>query len=104
MCPGNHESKYDFAGFRHRFDMPVVAPLATGTGTGTGSGPGTSTAQPGANNLWHSYEYGGVYFVAMSTEHDYEVGSEQLKFLDAALARAAAAVEAGDADWIVMYG
>ena len=75
MCPGNHESKYDFAGFRHRFHMPVVAPLATGTGTG--SGPGTSTAQPGANNLWHSYEYGGVYFVAMSTEHDYEVGSEQ---------------------------
>jgi hypothetical protein len=88
VCPGNHEKAYDFAGYRHRFHMPSGAPHTTDESKGT-------------NNLWHTFQYGSVHFVSISTEHDYSVGSEQYTFVEAALASAAASPSK---EWLLVFG
>jgi len=82
VAPGNHENEngYDFDAYQTRFEMP--------------SSSGT--------DLWHSFEQGGVHFIAISTEHDYTAGSEQLEWFAADLAAAAANRE--NVPWIVVYG
>lgn len=81
VCVGNHEHYFNFTGYLHRWRMP---------------GPDQAVSA-----LWHSYDYGPVHFVGMSTEHDYEAGSAQLAFLKADLARANARRHI--TPWIVFY-
>lgn len=45
-----------------------------------------ATYQSSAAQYWHSYVYGPVRFVAVSTEHDFSPGSPQLRWLEATLA------------------
>jgi hypothetical protein len=42
------------------------------------------------NDRWYSYQTGGVYFFSLSSEHDLDLGSEQLDWLEAGLAAAEA--------------
>ncbi|MBJ23817.1 MAG: hypothetical protein CMB64_04030 [Euryarchaeota archaeon] len=84
MAPGNHENEtvygYGFDAYETRFEMP--------------SSSGT--------DFWHSFDYGGVHFVAISTEHPYYEGSEQLQWIKDDLATANA--NRDSVPWIVIYG
>ena len=51
---GNHEGFYNWSAFTHRYTMPV--------------------ANGGSGNFWFSYDFEGVHFASISTEHDYSVG------------------------------
>lgn len=51
----------------------------------------------GASTLWYSFSHGPVFFVMMSTEHDFTTGSEQWSFLNATLA----SVDRQKTPWIV---
>lgn len=42
------------------------------------------------NDRWYSYTTGGVYFFSLSSEHDLDLGSEQLDWLEESLAAAEA--------------
>ncbi len=42
------------------------------------------------NDRWYSYQTGGVLFVSLSTEHDLDLGSEQIDWLESTLAAAEA--------------
>lgn len=78
---GNHESYYNFTSYVARFQMP---------------------AQPGSvGAFWFSFNFGFVHFLSMSTEHDYSVGSDQYKFMEADLA---AARRNKDIRWIIVGG
>lgn len=63
-CVGNHEHYYNFSGYVHRFNMPGIY--------------GYHSYQ---NNLWYSWIYGGIYFLAYSTEHSFDIDSEQYNFI-----------------------
>ncbi|KAJ1434319.1 Metallo-dependent phosphatase-like protein, partial [Ochromonadaceae sp. CCMP2298] len=91
---GNHESDwYDSASYFSNGDsggecgvlttklLPMPAPATT-------------------NKPWWSYEVGMMHFVGMSTEHEYEVGSEQYKWLEADLA----SVDRDITPWIIFGG
>ena len=54
------EHYYNFTAYRSRFNMPAAR-----------SG--------GVHNFWYSIEHGHITFVVFSTEHDYSVGSEQVR-------------------------
>ena len=60
-----------FAGYLNRMKMPVV-----------GSGPNAP--------FYYSFDYGPVHFLSYSSEHDFGEGSEQWKFMQGDLAKAAA--------------
>lgn len=87
VAPGNHEHWFNFSGYRHRFDMP--APLGDAVGDDR-------------RNLWSSYDFGGVHFLAFSTEHlrspDIE---DQLAFVRADLTRANE--NRARVPWIIAY-
>ena len=55
VCPGNHESRYNFSHYRARFNMPNSEET---------------------ENLWYSFDLGPIHFVSYSTESyfDYEKG------------------------------
>ena len=84
MAPGNHENEtaygYGFDAYETRFEMPSNS----------------------NTDLWHSFDYGGVHFVAISTEHPYYEGTEQLQWLKSDLSAADANRES--VPWIVIYG
>jgi len=84
MAPGNHENEtvygYGFDAYETRFEMPSSS----------------------NNDFWHSFDYGGVHFVAISTEHPYHEGTEQLEWLKDDLSTANANREL--VPWIVIYG
>jgi predicted phosphohydrolase len=63
VCPGNHEEAANFTSYKHRFSN------SSGINSGSNS------------NLFYSWEYSNVHFIALSTEHNYKVGSEQLNWL-----------------------
>lgn len=111
--PGNHEAEChspvcfldserrtslgNFSAYRNRFRMPYE--LSGGT-----------------SNMWYSFRYGSVHFVQINTETDYpnapldEYASknggfgDQLGWLEADLAAAAAARAAGQVSWILAAG
>jgi len=67
VAVGNHEHFYNFSAYRTRFSMP---------------GPAAQASE----NLWYSFDYGGVHVAVFSTEHDFEL---QTAWLQADLAKAA---------------
>eukprot|EP00931_Biecheleriopsis_adriatica_P068754 TRINITY_DN42665_c0_g1_i1.p1 TRINITY_DN42665_c0_g1~~TRINITY_DN42665_c0_g1_i1.p1 ORF type:complete len:370 (-),score=56.71 TRINITY_DN42665_c0_g1_i1:16-1125(-) len=77
VAVGNHEHFYNFTGYRTRFSMP-------------GNGPASE-------NLWYSFDFGGIHVAAFSTEHDLELQAEWLK---QDLRQAAA--NRGKVPWIVV--
>ena len=84
MTPGNHENEtvygYDFDAYETRFEMPSDS----------------------NTDLWHSFDYGGVHFIGISTEHPYYEGSDQLQWIKEDLISANANRDA--VPWIVIYG
>ncbi len=42
------------------------------------------------NDRWYSYQTGGVYFFSLSSEHDLDIGSEQIDWFESTLAAAEA--------------
>ena len=49
---------------------------------------------------WHTYIYGPVRFVVVSTEHDFSPGSPQLRWLSVTLE----SVDRNETPWLVVYG
>ncbi len=84
MTPGNHENEtedgFGFDAYETRFE--------------TESSSGT--------DFWHSFDYGGVHFIGISTEHPYYEGTDQLQWIKEDLAAANANRE--NVPWIVIYG
>ena len=84
MTPGNHENEtedgFGFDAYETRFE--------------TQSSSGT--------DFWHSFDYGGVHFIGISTEHPYYEGTDQLQWIKEDLATANANRE--NVHWIVIYG
>jgi len=83
LCPGNHEHYYNFSGYRARFSML-----------------GDGGDEPSINNIYHSFDIGGVHFAAFSTEHDFSTGSVQVQWL----ARDLANVNRSVTPWVVVFG
>lgn len=81
--PGNHEHYFNFTGYKMRFANPGVEPNSI-------------------FNLWSSFDYAGVHFIGFSTEHDFEPGSMQYRWVEADLKKAAA--NRANVPWIIMYG
>eukprot|EP01047_Picozoa_sp_COSAG01_P048798 COSAG01_NODE_4779_length_4745_cov_14.712043_6_plen_143_part_00 len=50
--------------------------------------------------FWHTYVYGPIAFVVVSTEHDFAEGSAQLRWLASTLAK----VDRRATPWLVVYG
>eukprot|EP00466_Bigelowiella_natans_P010132 jgi/Bigna1/82342/fgenesh1_pg.91_\ len=84
VCVGNHEHYYNFSGYLNRFAMPG------------------ETGNYSVDNLWGSYDYGGVHFTHFSTEHSLKPDSDQIAFLEKDLAKAAE--NRASVPWIVVYG
>jgi len=78
--PGNHERLYPFSG--DRYD----------TGTDSGGECGVAYDRrlkmpvPGEDMPWYSFDFGPIHFTTFSTEHPFEPGTEQYKFLEKDLA------------------
>ena len=58
---GNHEGYYGFESYMKRYVLPRLTPNST--------------------NLWFSFDYGQVHMVHFSSEHPYNLGSEQFDYL-----------------------
>lgn len=57
-----------------------------------------TAALPNINNLFYSFDYGGVHFIAYSSEHDLNL---QTAFIEADLAQAAA--RRSLVPWVVVF-
>jgi hypothetical protein len=53
-----------------------------------------------AAKYWHSYTYGPIRFIVVSTEHDFSPGSPQLLWL----ANELAAIDRQATPWVIVYG
>lgn len=53
-----------------------------------------------AARYWHSYTYGPIRFVVVSTEHDFSPGSPQLLWLTSELAT----IDRKATPWVIVYG
>ncbi|XP_075976577.1 acid phosphatase type 7 isoform X2 [Anticarsia gemmatalis] len=86
-CPGNHEEKYNFSNYAHRFTMPGKD-----------------------SNLFYSFDLGPVHFVSISTEVYYfiEYGlkliTNQYEWLLKDLQKANQPENRSKRPWIVLYG
>ena len=111
VCVGNHEHYYNFSGYRHRFSMGAQAALpesgdtidasdASGVSGASGDSDSFSSSAITVNNLFHSFDVGGVHFAAFSTEHDYSTDSPQVAWLQKDLA----AVDRKVTPWVVVFG
>uniref|UniRef100_A0A7S3D1E3 Purple acid phosphatase n=1 Tax=Palpitomonas bilix TaxID=652834 RepID=A0A7S3D1E3_9EUKA len=85
VSPGNHENHYQFAAYLHRFTMPWKASGAI-------------------NNLYHSFDYSNIHFVAFNLEYDLSPSSAQYAWLENDLKVAESRRQNGEIDWIVAYG
>jgi hypothetical protein len=66
VCPGNHETG--------RFDFNYI-PYSN------------RFAMPGDNDFFYSFDYGPIHFVSLSTDHEFDPLSDQVKWLDEDLAK-----------------
>lgn len=65
---GNHEKYYNYTAYANRYVLPRQF--------------------PGQTNLFFSFDYGQVHFTHFSSEHPYQLGSEQYNFLEQDLMQA----------------
>ena len=72
VCVGNHEHYNNFTGYLSRFTMSAGAVGEHASG----SGP---TTRSSINNLFYSFDFGGVHFVAYSTEQTSRPSSSSLR-------------------------
>ena len=86
VCPGNHEHYYNFSGYRSRFSMGAA-------------GSSSSSSSSAFNNLYHSFDVGGVHFAAISTEHDFSASAAQIQWLSADLKK----VDRSVTPWVVVF-
>ncbi len=91
---GNHES-----------DWPDTTTIYNVTDSGGECGVVATTMYPmpspaETNTPWWSYDVGIMHFVGMSTEHNFTIGGDQYKFLQADLA----AVNRSVTPWIIFNG
>lgn len=59
---GNHERYYNYTSYMKRYVLPKINPNQT--------------------NLWFSFDFGQVHVVHFSSEHAYNLGSEQYDYLE----------------------
>ena len=98
VAPGNHDTLPGNSGFEcgvvyvHRFKMPRQNESSTAFDCAT------------SQNVvyWYSLALGPVWLHSFSTEHSYAPGSPQLAWIEADLAAAAAARDAGAVSWLVV--
>eukprot|EP00698_Gefionella_okellyi_P004423 TRINITY_DN14081_c0_g1_i1.p1 TRINITY_DN14081_c0_g1~~TRINITY_DN14081_c0_g1_i1.p1 ORF type:complete len:477 (-),score=88.35 TRINITY_DN14081_c0_g1_i1:13-1287(-) len=83
VAPGNQDADYSFAGYQHRFRMPAVESRSN-------------------TSFYYSFDFGLIHFVAMSTEHPYDVGSVQYEWLQQDLQ--AANANRARVPWLMFYG
>ncbi|XP_006813910.2 uncharacterized protein LOC102800613 [Saccoglossus kowalevskii] len=81
--PGNHEAQFDFAAYKNWFTMPY-------------------NISQSKSQFYYSFDYMGVHFVAMSTEHDFTPGSTQNIWLEEDLIKASQNRE--KVPWIFVHG
>merc|ERR1712054_91269 len=62
--------------------------------------PKEGNANISLNNLWYSFDQGPVHYLVMSTEHDWQEGSVQYRFLEQDLKN----VDRSVTPWIVFSG
>ncbi|MEE3192720.1 MAG: purple acid phosphatase, partial [Candidatus Thermoplasmatota archaeon] len=76
-APGNHEEEayYDFDAYETRFYVQ------------------------GSNPFWYSFIFESIYFISLSSEHDYEPGSQQYNWLEGELQ----AVDRQATPWLVVF-
>ncbi|XP_078608235.1 uncharacterized protein LOC144880106 [Branchiostoma floridae x Branchiostoma japonicum] len=82
-CPGNHEAQFDFAAYRNWLHMP-------------GNESGSSSP------YYYSFDYLGVHFVGISTEHDLSGNSSQHRWLEQDLRTADQ--NRARTPWILVFG
>ena len=82
---GNHENEpgLGFTGYEHRFDMD---------------------GQKESEGFWYAREMPGVMMVFMSTEHPYDVGSEQHNWLEATLSDANLPENRAARPYLIVFG
>jgi len=68
---GNHEENHNFTSYKNRFSNM--------TGINSGSAPN--------GNLFYSFDYSSIHFVALSSEHEHIPGSTQYRWLENDLKR-----------------
>ncbi|XP_066273728.1 uncharacterized protein [Branchiostoma lanceolatum] len=81
--PGNHEEQFDFAAYRNWLHMP-------------GNESGSSSP------FYYSFDYLGVHFVSISTEHDLRGNSSQHRWLEQDLRTAD--LNRARTPWILVFG
>ncbi|CAH1253830.1 ACP7 [Branchiostoma lanceolatum] len=82
-APGNHEEQFDFAAYRNWLHMP-------------GNESGSSSP------YYYSFDYLGVHFVGISTEHDLRGNSSQHRWLEQDLRTAD--LNRAQVPWILVFG
>lgn len=65
---GNHEKYYNYSAYQHRYYLP--------------------RSEGSDDNFWFSFDYAQLHVVHISSEHSYELGSPQYKFLQRDLKKA----------------
>jgi len=86
VATGNHESQFEFAAYTARYPTGYLS-------NNSGS----------SSNFWYSFDYNNlVHFISYSTEHSFEPGSLQYKWLEQDLMKADQ--NRKNVPWIVMYG
>lgn len=78
--PGNHESQFSFAAYLNWLPMPNIS----------------------GSPFYHSFDYMGIHFTMISTEHNFSNGSAQQQWIIEDLKKAAA--NRKNVPWIVVVG
>jgi len=101
---------YMTCGGNHEIDYPDSGSYYNGTDSGGECGVPYERRFPYPNiqfdpssrnkQHWYSFDYGNVHFVMMSTEHDFQVGSDQYNWL----AEDLAAVDREVTPWVILSG
>jgi hypothetical protein len=100
VCPGNHESAYNFLHYTTRFDNQPI-----NTGVLPAKAGEEVAGKP--NNWWFSYNMGNAHFVSISTEvwfytQQQEVLGDMLAWLKQDLM--AANQNRSEAPWLIVFG
>eukprot|EP00877_Chromochloris_zofingiensis_P010708 jgi/Chrzof1/5891/Cz16g19170.t1 len=74
VTPGNHERDWPGSGDRYNVDD-------SGGECGVAYERRMTMPLPGRDKQWYSFDYGPIHFLQYSTEHAFEPGTEQYKFI-----------------------